>query len=322
MGEPQCGLSLALSPRRSAIRQRAPATHIAWNLSSREGDGDGGFLLTGSYGWFHWNQRRPYHSVNFVSVHDGFTLYDVFTYAERQNGCGPLNPICCTAPTSPFCNPYDGEANNRSRAWADEGTKRQLMRGLFTAMAVSNGTPMLLGGDEWMRTQRGNNNAYSDGADNADNWFDWGGWASSEERQRMHDFVRGVLKLRKDAAYAFAPSDYGAGAPMSWKNERNQDGPDWHSKHLAMHYWDSSKGPQLLVLINMESGPITFTLPTNVTWGRVLDTQPAFDVPGWFGGSTGRSPLKSANVSLDAPVPASGTYGVAPRSVVVLREQK
>src|SRR5205085_12281782 len=177
---------------------------------------DFGDLVTGSARLFKASGRRPYHSTNFVTVHDGFPLYDVFTYNQKRNGCGPLNPVCCDQPTSPFCTRDSGENNNRSRDWRrcentprpaakvcgvdgdcasdgsvrcipDEEFKRQMMRNLFVAMAVSQGTPLLLGGDEWMRTQLGNNDAYSTRADNPTNWFDWGVWQAKDEAWRMKD---------------------------------------------------------------------------------------------------------------------------------------
>ena len=154
---------------------------------------DGGYFMTGSYDWFHGSQRRPYHSVNFVTVHDGFTLYDVMSYDHQRNGCGPLNPVCCDSPASPFCDPLSGTGDNRSRNWTDENVKRQQIRNLLVAMMIAPGTPMLLGGDEWMRTQLGNNNAYTTGADNPFNWFDWGAWTASPERVRMHDFTVQLL---------------------------------------------------------------------------------------------------------------------------------
>ena len=124
-------------------------------------------------------------------------MYDLFTYDVKQNLCGPLNLVCCDTPTSPFCDPNSGDDNNRSRDWGstNEPFKRQLMRDMFVLMMVAEGTPMLLGGDEWMRTQLGNNNAYSDSADNEYNWYDWGTWQASDFRTRMHDFVKQVIPV-------------------------------------------------------------------------------------------------------------------------------
>jgi isoamylase len=290
-----------------------------WKLNSTEVK-DGGFFMTGSYDWFHWNGRRPYNSINFVTVHDGFTLYDLFSYNQKQNLCGPLNPICCDQPTSPFCDTTSGESNNRSRDWGQnqEPFKRQLMRDLFVAMIVSQGTPMLLGGDEWMRTQLGNNNAYSASADNAANWFDWGAWEPEEPRLRMHDFVRKAIALRKAHAYALAPAAYGGGAGFAWKDAFNNDLTNWGVRHLMQHYYDTGSDPQLLVLINMETTDVEFTLPQGVLWLRLADTQQYFDDDAYFT-SSGKDPKASANIDLETPEAISGTYTAKSRSIVILK---
>ena len=289
-----------------------------WKLNSTEVK-DGGFFLTGSFDWYSWNGRKPYHSVNFVTIHDGFTMYDVFSYGVKQNKCGPLNPVCCDTPFSPFCDRDSGENNNRSRDWgqAAEPTKRQLMRNLFTAMMISQGTPMLLGGDEWMRTQLGNNNAYSTSGDNEFNWFDWGVWQANDERNRMHDFVRQVIRFRKAHAYAFAPAEYGQAAPLAWKSAANAD-PNWSGKSLMIHFYDKTRGPELAILINMETASVDFTLPTGRSWMRLVDTQQYFDLPATLS-DKGLDPRTSANITLDAPTAIStAIYGVPSRSIVIL----
>src|SRR5206468_3463230 len=129
------------------------------------------------------------------------------------------------------------------------------MRNLLTAMMISQGTPMLLGGDEWMRTQLGNNNAYSTSSDNAFNWFDWGVWQADTERTRMHDFVRQLLRFRKEHGDALAPSEYPTTPTFSWKSPLGTEPPDWNSKSLMIHHFDRSLGPELAILINMENGP-------------------------------------------------------------------
>ncbi len=280
---------------------------------------DGGFFLSGSPDWFRWNGRRPYHSQNFITVHDGFTMYDLVSYAAKQNHCGPLNPVCCTNPNSAWCETDSGESHNRSRDWGDEAQKRQIMRNLFVAMMISRGTPLLWAGDEWMRTQLGNNNAYSTGADNPFNWMDWGVWQANDERHRMFDFVRQVIAFRKSHQYAFAPLDYDDGAPFAWKSAGNTDDVDWNGKHLMMHFYDASRGPELVVLLNGEGGDVTFTLPQGRTWRRVIDTQQYFDAPVTIVEQS--RPLRASNnVWLDGPEAVSGgEYTAKQRTVVVLQ---
>ncbi len=304
---------------------RAFANNDAWVLNSLEADADGGFVMTGSTSYYSWNGRRPYHSVNFVTAHDGFTMYDLFSFDLKQNNCGPLNPICCTSPTSSWCETDHGESNNRSRNWgsdpAGEAFKRQQMRNMFAGMMISHGTPMMLGGDEWMRTQLGNNNAYSSGADNEYNWFRWGEWIAADEKHRMHDFVRKMIAFRKSHTYAFAPAVYDTTPPFTWKDVDNTDmaGADWSTRRVMIHYWDETLGPQLAVLINFERAPVTFTLPTPPTgmvWARRVDTQAYFEDPA----NTGLDPRESGNADVSATPTTVTTpdYGVQGSSIVIL----
>jgi glycogen operon protein len=288
-------------------------------LNRSEGVVDGGGTLTGSAALFQDDGRRPFHSTNFVTIHDGFTMYDLFSFDQKSNLCSPLNPVCCDDPTSPFCDPDSGETNNRSRNWGtnQEPFKRQLMRNLFVAMLVSHGTPMLYGGDEWLRTQLGNNNAYSTLADNPSNWFDWGVWQAYGENTRMHDFVRQMTRFRREHEYAFAPAEYGASAPFSWKSPENTDTPDWGGRSIMIHYWDDAAGPQLAILVNMDRSPVTFTLPDGPAWSMVVDTQQSFDVDGFFEGG-GNDPMTSANARLDDPSPVQGQYTASGSSIVIL----
>ncbi len=298
-----------------------------WGLNASEGPVDGGGTLTGSYNHFADEGRGPWASQNFITVHDGFTMYDLVTYPEKQNGCGPLNPVCCDDPTSSWCESDAGEEHNRSRDWGmdpvGESYKRQMMRNFFAAMLVSHGTPLLLGGDEWMRTQHGNNNAYSTLADNEFNWFSWGSWQADDEKVRMHDFVRDLIRLRQEHGYALAPATYDGAAPFSWRGPGGGE-PDWNSRQLAIHYHDSTVGPELLILINMERFPVDFTLPVGSSWLRLIDTQRYFDFDvadsddDWFG-TSGADTRVSSNTSLDDPEPIpGGTYGLSDSSIVIL----
>ncbi|MEZ4460963.1 MAG: alpha-amylase family glycosyl hydrolase [bacterium] len=290
-----------------------------FRLNSREGI-DGGGVMTGSFDVFGDDGRKPYHSMNFITVHDGFTMYDLVSYNEKQNKCGPLNPVCCDSPLSAWCDKNSGEDHNRSRDWGDEATKRQMMRNFFVAMLTAHGTPMLYGGDEWMRTQLGNNNAYSTQADNPANWFEWGKYKPKDEANRMHDFVKQLIRLRKEHAYAFAPSEYGE-AVFAWKSAQNTDAVAWDSRQVMMHYYDVERGPELLVLINMERGDVSFTLPEGRTWKRLLDTQAYFDKVDFLGANA--DDLKrSYNITLDDPeVITSADYGVTGSSIVILKAE-
>src|SRR5262249_21616734 len=155
--------------------------------------------------------------------------------------------------TSPFCTRDSGETNNRSRDWRrcenterpsakvcgadadcpgsrcipDEDFKRQQMRNLFAAIAVSPGTPLLLGGDEWMRTPLGSTAAYSTRADNSWNWFDWGVWQTRDEAHRMKDFVAQVNRFRAANIGQLGADSYDGAARLRYKSERNDESPNW-----------------------------------------------------------------------------------------------
>jgi isoamylase len=295
---------------------------------------DGGAVITGSNATYAWNGRKPYHSVNYVTCHDGFTMYDLFSYDEKQNGCGLLNPICCDDPNSVWCDSTSGESNNRSRDWGqtEEPFKRQLMRNMFTAMMISHGTPMLYGGDEWIRTQFGNNNAYTDSGDNEWNWFQWGEWQSTGElqRHRMHDFVRNIVTFRKRHTHALSPPDWDAGMPLAWKTASGSamQSSDWSSKNVMIHYTDDGSGePEIAILINMERSPVVFSLPSGHAWAKVVDTQEYYDMPGtstegagWFSENPEADPYVSQNVDLDASTTVGSSYTVAESSIVILVE--
>ena len=88
-----------------------------------------------------------------------------------------------------------------------------------------------------------------------------------------------------------------------------------------LHYYDKTRGPELLIMINGETGNTDFTLPTGRTWQRLVDTQQYFDVPETLQ-QLGKPTRTSSNISLEAPETISGaTYGVPQRSIVILQAQ-
>jgi len=282
---------------------------------------DGGAVITGSFDNYAWNGRKPYASVNFITAHDGFTLYDMFSFTEKQNMCGVLNPVCCDDPASAWCETESGDSHNRSKDWGDEAMKRQMMRNAFTAMMISHGTPMMLGGDEYMRTQYGNNNAYSTQADNEWNWFRWGEWQATNatERHRMHDFVRDLIAFRKSHTHALSPTEYGGGQQFTWKSPNNDDSVNWGGKAVMQHYWDEGDGHnQLAILINMEAGDTVFTLPAGVTWYRVVDTQAWWDDGYLTGDGSGEDQSASHNISLAGEELSEATFTVPAHSIVIV----
>jgi isoamylase len=143
--------------------------------------------LSASADLYNRQGRRPWASINFVTAHDGFTLKDLVSYNEKHNEANQENN-------------RDGSSNNRSWNCGAEGPtedpainalRERQMRNLLGTLLLSQGTPMLLGGDEFGRTQRGNNNAYCQ--DNEINWFDW---SAVEREQGLVRFVQRLTQLR------------------------------------------------------------------------------------------------------------------------------
>ncbi len=135
--------------------------------------------------------RRPFASVNFITAHDGFTLNDIVTYNEKHNEAnGEEGRDGSSDNRSWNCGvegPTDDEAINALRA-------RQI-RNMLTTLLLSQGTPMLLAGDEFGRTQQGNNNAYCQ-----DSEISWLNWQIEEKGESLIEFVRKLTSLRHDYA--------------------------------------------------------------------------------------------------------------------------
>ncbi|MEO1992686.1 MAG: alpha-amylase family glycosyl hydrolase, partial [Pirellulales bacterium] len=144
--------------------------------------------LAGSSDLYGETGRQPFHSINFITSHDGFTLHDLVSYREKHNEPnGEEN--------------RDGENNNYSENYGVEGwtdrvdvtsIRQRQMRNMLASLFLSQGVPMLLSGDECQRSQQGNNNAYCQ--DNPQSWFDW---KLIESNPGMLRFVRELIHFRR-----------------------------------------------------------------------------------------------------------------------------
>ncbi|HVM65866.1 MAG TPA: glycogen debranching protein GlgX [Acidimicrobiales bacterium] len=164
--------------------------------------GEFAYRFTGSPDLYEPSGRRPFASINFITAHDGFTLADLTSYNEKHNEAnGEHN--------------RDGESNNRSWNCGAEGPtddegvlelRARQRRNFLATLLLSQGIPMLLGGDEIGRTQRGNNNAYCQ--DNDISWFDWG---TQDVELRL--FTTRLLELRRNHP-VFRRRRYFQGRPL------------------------------------------------------------------------------------------------------------
>jgi glycogen operon protein len=146
-------------------------------------------VLCASAATFNHRGRKPWASVNFVTAHDGFPVRDLVTYAEKHNEAnGDGNT--------------DGNDDNRSSNYGVEGPsddpaivalRQRQVRNLLTTLLFAQGTPMVLAGDEFGRTQRGSNNAYCQ--DNETSWVDW---ESAGREAPLTEFVRRLVALRRE----------------------------------------------------------------------------------------------------------------------------
>ena len=177
-----------------------PTKWTEWNGKYRDAvrrfwRGDGGALsematrLAGSSDLYEQSGRRPYASINFITAHDGFTLADLVSYNDKRNQANGENNA-------------DGERHNLSWNCGVEGEtddpqirelRARQRRNLLSTLMLSVGVPMISGGDELCRTQRGNNNAYCQ-----DNGISWTDWTMTAERQEFLEFTRRLIKLWKD----------------------------------------------------------------------------------------------------------------------------
>ncbi len=144
------------------------------------------YRLSGSSDLYAQSGRQPHASINFVTAHDGFTLNDLVSYAEKHNDANGENN-------------QDGESNNESMNFGAEGptddetiraARAQQKRNFLATLILSQGVPMLLGGDEMGRTQRGNNNGYAQ--DNEISWYDWD---LTDDDRALLDFTRSLIGI-------------------------------------------------------------------------------------------------------------------------------
>ena len=252
---------------------------------------DVGWRLTGSADLYASEGRRPFASINFVTAHDGFTLRDLVTYSEKHNLANRENN-------------RDGTDNNRSWNYGTEGesddpdinaVRQRQVRNMLTTLLLSTGVPMITGGDEMGRTQRGNNNAYCQ--DNAVSWVDWD---LQPWQHELLEFTRGVVALRRNhpvfgRKYFFEGAAPAPGRPkdLAWLRGDGQEFTeiDWHfsdNRMIGMFLSGDlrTRGPQgepvqddsFLLVLNGSVHGGTFVLPGEPfgsTYEVVVDTETA-----------------------------------------------
>src|SRR5262252_4113400 len=257
--------------------------------------GDGGWVpelasrLAGSSDIYQPSGRGAYASVNFITAHDGYTLYDLVSYEQKHNEeNGEEN--------------RDGHNDNISRNWGVEGEtddpnvedkRYRVMRDFIATLAFSQGVPMLSHGDEIARTQKGNNNAYAQ-----DNETTWVNWELDERRRQLLAFTRKCFGLRHSHAvlrrrhfFRGEPTVKDGAKDLAWIRSDGKEftGRDWgngNNRAIGMLIWGDATdetddrgrpivGETLFIILNGGSEPIEFTLPQingGGIWTELVDT--------------------------------------------------
>ncbi len=269
--------------------------------------GDGGKVseiatrLAGSSDLYQNDGRRPYNSINFITCHDGFTLADLVAYNGKHNDANQEQN-------------RDGSDDNHSWNCGVEGLtddaailtlRARQKRNLVATLLLSQGVPMILGGDELGQTQQGNNNSYCQ-----DNPLTWLNWQLDESQKSFLEFVRKTIRIwmlqpvfqrRKFfKGRAIRGSDINDISFFNPSGKEMSDA-DWNNGHIKCmgvrlagdliddenEHGEPIVGETLLVLLNAHHEPLPFSLPTTKPehkWQRLLDTADDASEPTIFEG--------------------------------------
>ena len=238
---------------------------------------------------------HAYQSVNFVTSHDGFTLYDLVAYNQKHNlANGNNNQDGTDANYSWNCG-YEGDKGAPAEVLA---LRRKQVKNFFCLLMLSNGIPMFRAGDEFLNTQFGNNNPYNQ--DNETGWLDW---SQLEANQDIFRFFKNMIAFRKRHPSLSRSRFWREDITWYGTGEKADLSPGSHSLAFCLH-GASQDDDDIYVMINAYWGKLEFQIQEGSAqeWVRVVDT--ALASPADFS---------------DSAEPLVGlTYPVAPRSVVVL----
>jgi glycogen operon protein len=304
-----------------------PVLWTEWNGKYRDcvrsfWKGDGGAVnefatrFSGSSDLYQDDGRKPYASINFITCHDGFTLEDLVSYNEKHNEAnGEEN--------------RDGASDNRSWNCGAEGPtddpairelRARQKRNLIATLLLSQGVPMLCGGDELGHSQNGNNNAYCQ--DNELTWFDW---ELDDARRQFLDFIKKVVQIRQNQP-VFERRRFFKGRPIRGSNIKDISFLEPSGAEMTDEAWNAGyvkclgvrlagdvigdvdergrpiRGETILILLNAHHEAIPFTLPEHQperAWERLIDTN---------------DPKAEPNIQEDG-----SPYGLQGRSLAVFR---
>ncbi len=265
--------------------------------------------LSGSSDLYESEGRMPVNSINFITCHDGFTLADLVSYGTKHNEANLQDNRDGSDDNASWNCGAEGETNDPGIT----DLRRKQAKNFMALLLLSHGVPMILSGDEALRTQRGNNNCYCQ--DNELGWFDW---RLTEENGGMLRFVRGMIAFRKRHP-SLMRRRFLKGLPV---NGRLPD-VTWHGQRLNEPRWadpscrilaytlaaTAAAEEDLHIMLNMSDTPVEMELP---------------DVPGrsWYlAVDTSRQSPADILEPAEEPKVGGNIYGMAARSVVVLENR-
>ncbi len=203
-----------------------------------------GYRLTGSSDLYQEDGRKPHASINFITCHDGFTLNDLVSYDRKHNEANGENN-------------RDGSDDNQSCNCGEEGPtdnpeintlREKQKKNLLSSLFLSQGVPMLLGGDEMGRTQKGNNNSYCQ--DNDISWFDW---QLCDQNRELLAFTRSLIQLRKKHP-VFRRRKFFQGKKL--QDRKNKDITWFNSDGAQMEEQDWEEGTEACLGIMLDGNSI------------------------------------------------------------------
>ncbi len=260
--------------------------------------------LAGSADLYQGSGRAPYHSINFITSHDGFTLADLVTYSSKRNQANGEDNL-------------DGIDQNHSWNCGVEGPseapeiqalRMRQMKNFAAALLISQGVPMILSGDEMGKTQQGNNNAYCQ-----DNVINWLNWQLLDTNAELFRFFKLLIRFRKQhhilRGRHFFERENHRNPGLTWHGVK-PDQPDWswHSRSLAMHLAGGR-------------GDVDCYVIANAYWdGLEFELAPASEQKRWFRfvDTALKSPKDICEEGKEKLLVEQSRYRVAPHSVVVL----
>ncbi len=249
---------------------------------------DFAYRLCGSADLYQGSGKTPTASINFITAHDGFSLRDLVSFNEKHNAANGENN-------------QDGESNNNSANWGHEGLdapeeiqvlRRRLQRNFLATLMLSQGVPMMRGGDEADASQQGNNNAYCQ-----DNEISWLPWSRDEHARRLADFTGQLIRFRLAHPIFHQPSFFkgralrgGGMKDLTWFNPDGTEMTDegWAADfakvvglvlngdalNLTTYTGEPVRDNTFLLYFNAHHENVKVKLPSRrkVRWRQILDT--------------------------------------------------